>query len=86
MLTISGAVIGCYHGRRRGFTFTKIFIEFLKDQTSGTIVTIVGNRESEDRKPLIPGNGGSNHFIIHKKSEIPTNPVYVPSVPGIMPN
>ena len=80
MLTISGAVIGCYNRQRRGFTIT--LIEFLKDQMSGTVV---GNRKSEYGKPLIPGNGGSNHFIIRKKSEIPTNPVYVPSVPGIMP-
>ena len=45
------------------------------------------NRRSEDGKPWIHGNGDrvcSDHFINRKKSEIPTNPNYVPSVPAII--
>ena len=42
------------------------------------------NCRNEDGKPWIPGNGDrvcSDHFISHKKSDIPTNPDYIPSVP-----
>ena len=42
------------------------------------------NRRNEDGKPWIPGNGDrvcSDHFISRKKSDIPTNPGYIPSVP-----
>ena len=45
------------------------------------------HRRSEDGKPWIPDNGDhvcSDHFINRKKSETPTNPNYVPSLPAIV--
>ena len=75
------AVIGCYNRQRKGVN--RGFYRIPKDPERRWRWLAFINRRSENGKPWIPGNGDricSDHFISRKKSDIPTNPDYIPSI------
>ena len=76
------AVIGCYNRQRKGVY--RGFYRIPKEPGRRRRWLAFINHRNEDGKPWIPGNGDrvcSDHFISRKKSDIPTNPDYIPSVP-----
>ena len=80
------AVIGFYNRQCRGVYRSFYRIPKGPEERRRRWLAII-NRRREDGKPWIPGNGDrvcSDHFMTHKKSEIPTNPDYVPSVLAIV--
>ena len=80
------AVIGCYNRQRKGVY--RGFYRIPKEPGRRRRWLAFINRRNEDGKPWIPGNGDrvcSDHFISRKKSDIPTNPDYIPSVDLLQP-
>ena len=75
------AVVGCYHRHSKESTYSFYRFPTNPDRRRRWISFV--SRQNADGTPWQPGEGDrvcSEHFISKKKSDLPGNPDYVPSV------
>ena len=74
-------VVNCHNRQHKGCNIS--FYRFPVDQDRRQRWVAFVSRQNEDGSPWQPGDGDricSDHFILKKKSDIPNNPDYVPSI------
>ena len=74
-------VVNCHNRHNKGCKIS--FYRFPLDQDRRRRWLAFVSRQKEDGSPWQPGDGDricSEHFILKQKSDIPTNPDYVPSI------
>ena len=74
-------VVNCHNRQHKGCNIS--FYQFPVDQDHRRRWVAFVSHQNEDGSPWQPGDGDricSDHFILKKKSVIPNNPDYVPSI------